>query len=186
VLEGNMLDVLLNLGFSVVLVVGGLLLHRAFRRQQRALLAAKAQKIPVAWQSDPTLNGALAWVEIGRRCPELFGIAADRVLGQPVVDHLVRKDQEDLARAKAGSASHPSDNPATERKHAAHKLPSPSKPTGKMSDERTEELYAQLRSILRELDPELTNEEIETALARTLLQAQREKKMKFPAGKAKK
>ena len=52
-----------------------------------------------------------------------------------------------------------------------------------VDDARVEELYRQLRAILKELDNSLTDEEIEVALARTLILAQREKKNKFPPPK---
>lgn len=46
-----------------------------------------------------------------------------------------------------------------------------------MTDERIEQLYGQLRSILRQLDAELNDEEVDTALARLLVLAQREKRL---------
>lgn len=120
-------DVLLGLTIGIVLICANLALARHFHRHRRALIAQRATKIPVAWQTDPALNGSRAWIEMGRRCPELLGVAADRVLGRAVVDSLLRQDLEELARRKAARAPAETEHEmAISRKHDGHGPSAPS------------------------------------------------------------
>lgn len=47
-----------------------------------------------------------------------------------------------------------------------------------VDDTRLEEIYAQLRALIRELDPDLSDDDVEAALTRMLYYAERERRLK--------
>lgn len=77
---------------------GVYMLIRSLRSFAKA--AKKPVRIPPQWEVDPVWVGDNAWRQIGLRCPELLGIAADRVLGRPVVDYLLKTARESDVRAE--------------------------------------------------------------------------------------
>jgi Holliday junction resolvasome RuvABC ATP-dependent DNA helicase subunit len=85
-----MLDFILAIVVGVSIVAANVLLVLYFHARRKRLKARKVVPIPVAWQRNPTLAGDLLWTTIAQRCPELLGVAADRVLGRPVVDSLLK------------------------------------------------------------------------------------------------
>lgn len=73
---------------ALLVVLGSVSLLAA--KHATAPRPARRGRIPAHWEQNPRFAGPRLWAELGMRCPELLGVAGDRILGGPVVDYLLK------------------------------------------------------------------------------------------------